>query len=357
MLPISDPNVEIITMTEMNAAPPCPNSADIVSAATRRDAWMVLDRKHVEVRHVRGEIDGDDRSRADQDGSRQVRLWILDLAAREREVGEPVVRPENRNEREAEEAGFDWSLRSTRGAASWRRGPRRGRTPRRRAASTRRTWRRVERPARRPRVWTPVMLAAAATTMAPQPPDSRPTVSARGIDANRPKAVLAEHRRDAAERRRADEHELRPAVAGTRTDGPILRAGKRRCRRSEACAADSSAKARAPQSTMSPPTTQTASMSVGSGTRVAMLAGVRKMPPPIVMPTTRPTELQRPSRRTSVGMAGLYRLRAPGFGLQGLQAPGFGLRGYASGCRLPGAVSFPVAGAEGRAIACLVVGP
>ena len=37
MLPISDPNVEIITTTEMNAAPACPNSADIVSAAMSRE--------------------------------------------------------------------------------------------------------------------------------------------------------------------------------------------------------------------------------------------------------------------------------------------------------------------------------
>ena len=37
MLPISDPNVEIITTTEMNAAPAWPKSAAIVSAATSRD--------------------------------------------------------------------------------------------------------------------------------------------------------------------------------------------------------------------------------------------------------------------------------------------------------------------------------
>ena len=39
MLPISDPNVEIITTTEMNAAPAWPNIADIVSAATSRDVF------------------------------------------------------------------------------------------------------------------------------------------------------------------------------------------------------------------------------------------------------------------------------------------------------------------------------
>src|SRR5688572_11616087 len=43
---------------------------------------------------------------------------------------------------------------------------------------------------------------------------------------------------------------------------------------------------------------------VGSGTRVAMPAGVRKIPPPMVMPMTIPIELQSPRRRTRVGMAG-----------------------------------------------------
>ena len=35
------------------------------------------------------------------------------------------------------------------------------------------------------------------------------------------------------------------------------------------------------------------------GQRVAITAGVRKMPEPIVMPITRPMEDQKPSRRTS----------------------------------------------------------
>ena len=64
--------------------------------------------------------------------------------------------------------------------------------------------------------------------------------------------------------------------------------------------AESSAKASAPHRTISPPRTQTPSIHTGSGTRVAMPAGVRKMPPPMVMPITRPIELQRPSRRTRV---------------------------------------------------------
>ena len=37
MLPMSDPNVEIITTTEMTATPICPNSATIVSAAISRE--------------------------------------------------------------------------------------------------------------------------------------------------------------------------------------------------------------------------------------------------------------------------------------------------------------------------------
>jgi hypothetical protein len=57
-------------------------------------------------------------------------------------------------------------------------------------------------------------------------------------------------------------------------------------------AAESSANARAPQRTMSPPTTQTASMRIGSGTRVAMLAGLEAIAPPIVMLMTIPTERQ-----------------------------------------------------------------
>ena len=41
MLPISEPNVEIMTTTEMNAAPVCPKMADIVSAATSRELWTL----------------------------------------------------------------------------------------------------------------------------------------------------------------------------------------------------------------------------------------------------------------------------------------------------------------------------
>ena len=51
---------------------------------------------------------------------------------------------------------------------------------------------------------------------------------------------------------------------------------------------------------------QTPIIRTGSGTRVAMPAGVRKMPPPIVMPITRPIELKRPSLLTSVAMVRGY---------------------------------------------------
>ena len=61
---------------------------------------------------------------------------------------------------------------------------------------------------------------------------------------------------------------------------------------------------KAPHNVMAPPSSQTLIISIGSGTRVAMTAGVRKMPDPIVMPTTMPMELQRPSRLASCAGAG-----------------------------------------------------
>src|ERR1700730_18063225 len=45
---------------------------------------------------------------------------------------------------------------------------------------------------------------------------------------------------------------------------------------------------------MRPPPTHTASITRGSGRSRETPAGARKMPDPIVMPTTSPTELQRP---------------------------------------------------------------
>src|SRR6188508_1512732 len=68
--------------------------------------------------------------------------------------------------------------------------------------------------------------------------------------------------------------------------------------------AASSATDNAPHNEISPPRTQTASISVGSGTRVAITAGVRKMPEPMVMPITRPIEGQSPRLRTSFLSAG-----------------------------------------------------
>src|SRR2546429_60544 len=61
--------------------------------------------------------------------------------------------------------------------------------------------------------------------------------------------------------------------------------------------AASSAYVSAPHSASSPPSTHTTSMSTGSGTRPAITAGVRKIPPPIVEPTSTATALQKPSRR------------------------------------------------------------
>ena len=68
--------------------------------------------------------------------------------------------------------------------------------------------------------------------------------------------------------------------------------------------AESSANDNAPHSTITPPRTQTPIIQIGSGTRSAMPAGVRKMPPPIVMPITSPIELNSPSERTSLAMRG-----------------------------------------------------
>ena len=65
-------------------------------------------------------------------------------------------------------------------------------------------------------------------------------------------------------------------------------------------AAESSATDSAPHSEMTPPASHTPSMASGSGTRAAMLAGVRKMPEPMARPTTTPIALQNPSRRASV---------------------------------------------------------
>ena len=49
MLPISEPNVEIITITATNDTPARPNSAPIVSAAISRDFAMHADRVDVEI--------------------------------------------------------------------------------------------------------------------------------------------------------------------------------------------------------------------------------------------------------------------------------------------------------------------
>src|SRR5256886_12051232 len=61
--------------------------------------------------------------------------------------------------------------------------------------------------------------------------------------------------------------------------------------------AASSAYVSAPHSASSPPNTHTSSISTGWGTRPAITAGVRKIPPPKVEPTSTATALHSPSRR------------------------------------------------------------
>src|SRR5262245_3053514 len=67
-------------------------------------------------------------------------------------------------------------------------------------------------------------------------------------------------------------------------------------------AAATSASDSAPQSVMIPPTTHRATTSPGCGTFWAIPAGDRKMPDPIVIPTTSATELQRPSVRGNLSV-------------------------------------------------------
>src|SRR5256885_5236800 len=61
--------------------------------------------------------------------------------------------------------------------------------------------------------------------------------------------------------------------------------------------AASSAYVSAPHNASSPPTPHTKSISTGSGARPAITAGVRKIPPPMVEPTSTATALHSPSRR------------------------------------------------------------
>src|SRR5207249_9013491 len=63
--------------------------------------------------------------------------------------------------------------------------------------------------------------------------------------------------------------------------------------------AASSAYVSAPHSVTAPPSTQLRRNSGTSSTRCAIAAGVRKMPLPIVEPTSTATALHRPSRRLS----------------------------------------------------------
>ncbi len=64
-------------------------------------------------------------------------------------------------------------------------------------------------------------------------------------------------------------------------------------------AAESSERARAPNSVRMPPTTQTPSISDGASTAPATAAGTMKMPEPMTVPTTRLTTSSAPSTRGS----------------------------------------------------------
>src|ERR1700689_2966513 len=65
-----------------------------------------------------------------------------------------------------------------------------------------------------------------------------------------------------------------------------------------------SASVSAPHSANRPPIAQTASMGPGPGNRAAMPAGDRKIPDPMVDPTSTATALQSPSRRNRAGRFG-----------------------------------------------------
>src|SRR5574338_1453069 len=64
-----------------------------------------------------------------------------------------------------------------------------------------------------------------------------------------------------------------------------------------------SARASAPHIARTPPTTHTSSIGPGPGSRPAIPAGDRKIPDPIVMPTTIITALRSPRRRGSPSFA------------------------------------------------------
>src|SRR5688572_25499776 len=61
-------------------------------------------------------------------------------------------------------------------------------------------------------------------------------------------------------------------------------------------------------------------MSAGSGTRAAIDAGVRKMPDPMVTPTTSPRALQKPRRLVNGSRVGAYSGMADEPTLESLQA-------------------------------------
>ena len=125
----------------------------------------------------------------------------------------------------------------------------------------------------------------------------------RRVDAEHAQEILAEHRGDAAERGGANQHDLRPAVEERIRPAPSFAQvdihaaglGHRRRQlgeRQRAAQDHQAADDPAPKASTSDPARAS-----------AMPAGVRKIPPPMVMPMTMPIELQSPRRRTRVGMA------------------------------------------------------
>src|ERR1051326_2350044 len=95
--------------------------------------------------------------------------------------------------------------------------------------------------------------------------------------------------------------------------------------------APSSAKESAPHKERRPPPAQSARIASGFGTRRAIAAGVRKIPEPIVMPTTTPIALQSPSFRGNDDVTSFFRLliasdRAGTIARHGTRSAGAGTR-------------------------------
>ena len=113
----------------------------------------------------------------------------------------------------------------------------------------RRELRRTSRRRRSPRRgWRRAMLTRGGEGDRARREAARGHVVLDRIDAEAAQEILAEDDGDAAERGRADQHELRPAEAESRPCGPSLRADTRRSRRSPAARRRARASDSAPQS-------------------------------------------------------------------------------------------------------------